>query len=105
MESTSTPSETTPTDAHDPTLPGYSSVLGVFESLDQTTDAVTRLGEAGFPTDRISIVGQGLQSEIKMHGFVTAGDLGKTGATWGAGFGGLFGLLAGGGFLACAGFR
>jgi hypothetical protein len=104
MEGTSTPSETTPTNAHDPILPGDSTVLGVFESLDQATDAVTRLGEAGFPTDRISIVGQGLQSEIKMHGFVTAGDLAKTGATLGAVFGGLFGLLAGVAFLAIPGF-
>jgi hypothetical protein len=76
----------------------------VFESLDQATEAVTRLGEAGFPMERVSIVGQGLQSEIKMHGFVTTGDLAKAGATWGAVFGGLFGLLAGVAFLAIPGF-
>jgi hypothetical protein len=107
MEGTSTPSEDTPTNAtaaSDGSLPGDSTVVGVFESLDQATEAVTRLGEAGFPTDRISIVGQGLQSEIKMHGFVTAGDMAKTGATWGAVFGGLFGLLAGVAFLAIPGF-
>jgi hypothetical protein len=57
-------------------------VVGVFESLDQASDAVTRLGEAGFPMDRVSIVGQNLQSELKMHGFVTTGEVAKEGAKW-----------------------
>lgn len=93
-----------PTQGEGYSLPGDSTVVGVFGSLDEATEAVERLREAGFPTDQISIVGQGLQSEIKMHGFVTAGDMAKTGASWGAVFGGLFGLLAGVAFLAVPGF-
>jgi hypothetical protein len=104
MESTSTPSEATPTSSQDTSLPGDATVLGVFGSLDQATDAVTRLAEAGFPTERVSVVGQNLQSELKMHGFVTTGEVAKQGAKWGAVFGGLFGLLFGAAFLAIPGF-
>src|SRR5437660_9695737 len=104
MESARSPSEGTPTTSHDRSLPGDATVLGVFESVDQATEAVTRLSEAGFPTDRVSIVGQNLQSELKMHGFVTTGEVAKAGAKWGAVFGGLFGLLFGAAFLAIPGF-
>jgi hypothetical protein len=104
---TSTSSSTevdAPNTSADSGLPGDSTVVGVFESLDEASQAVERLTGAGFPADRISIVGQGLQSEIRLHGFVTAGDMAKTGAGIGAVFGGLFGLLAGVAFLAVPGF-
>jgi hypothetical protein len=104
MEGTSSPSEATSTTSQDTSLPGDATVLGVFESLDQATDAVTRLGEAGFPMERVSIVGQNLQSELKLHGFVTTGEVAREGAKWGAVFGGLFGLLFGAAFLAIPGF-
>jgi len=104
MEGTSSPSEATSTTSQDTSLPGDATVLGVFESLDQATDALTRLGEAGFPMERVSIVGQNLQSELKLHGFVTTGEVAREGAKWGAVFGGLFGLLFGAAFLAIPGF-
>ena len=104
MEGSSSPSEATSTTSQDTSLPGDATVLGVFESLDQATDALTRLGEAGFPMERVSIVGQNLQSELKLHGFVTTGEVAREGAKWGAVFGGLFGLLFGAAFLAIPGF-
>src|SRR3979490_2722840 len=99
MESTST----TPASDQEYSPPGDSTVVAGFDSLDQATEAIQRLGEAGFPVDRISIVGQGLQSEVQVHGFVTTGEVAKTGAKFGAVFGGLFGLLAGIAFLAIPG--
>jgi hypothetical protein len=99
MESTST----TPAPDQEYSPPGDSTVVAVFESLDEATDAIKRLGDAGFPVDRISIVGQGLESEVRVHGFVTTGDMAKSGAKFGAVFGGLFGLLAGVAFLAIPG--
>jgi hypothetical protein len=99
MESTST----TPTPDQTYSPPGDSTVVAVFESLDEATEAIKRLGDEGFPVDRISIVGQGLESEVRVHGFVTTGDVAKSGARFGAVFGGLFGLLAGAAFLAIPG--
>src|ERR1700730_2241053 len=104
MEGTSSPSEATSTTSQDTSLPGDATVLGVFESLDQATDALTRLGEAGFPMERVSIVGQNLQSGLTLHRFETTGEVAREGAKWGAVFGGLFGLLFGAAFLAIPGF-
>jgi hypothetical protein len=80
------------------------SLIGVFESLIDAEHAIRRLHEEGVPIEDISIVGQGLQSETKVHGFVTTGDVAKQGAGTGALFGGLFGLLAGTAFLFVPGF-
>jgi hypothetical protein len=75
------------------------NLIAVFDSLDEAEAAVEKLIEAGFPAEGISIVGEGLQSEVKINGFVTAGDVAKEGAGWGAVFGGLMGLLTGAAFL------
>jgi hypothetical protein len=58
-----------------------------------------KLQEGGFPVEQVSILSQNLQSEKKVHGFITACDTSKAGAKTGAWFGGLFGILVGAGFL------
>jgi hypothetical protein len=78
-----------------PVGPDDKAVVAVYRDLDEATEAVQRLGDAGFPVERVSLIGQGLHSETKVHGFVSVGDLAKSGAGWGAWAGGLFGLLTG----------
>jgi uncharacterized membrane protein len=74
-------------------------VIGVYDTLEEAEQAIERLHEEGVSLEDVSIVGQGLQSETKIHGFVTTGDLAKESAGVGAFFGGLMGMLAGTAFL------
>jgi hypothetical protein len=71
------------------------ATIGVFPDIDAAQAAVERLIAAGFPVDRISIVGKDLRSETRLNGFVTTGDIAGPSAATGAWVGGLFGLLAG----------
>ena len=71
------------------------AVIAVFPDLDAVQQAVERLLEAGFPPDHISIIGKDLQSETRINGFVTTGDIAGPAAATGAWVGGLFGLLGG----------
>jgi hypothetical protein len=71
------------------------AVIAVFGDLDGAQDAVERLAAAGFPVDRISIIGKDLQSRIRVNGLVTTGDIAGPSAATGAWVGGMFGLLAG----------
>jgi hypothetical protein len=75
------------------------AVIGVFGDSDAAQAAVERLAAADFPVDRISIVGKDLQSETRVNGFVTTGDIAGPSAATGAWVGGLFGLLAGSALL------
>jgi uncharacterized membrane protein len=75
------------------------NVIAVYDSIDEAERAVQKLVAAGIPVENISIVGQGLQSEVKLHGFVTTGDIAKQGASIGAVFGGLMGFLLGTAFF------
>ncbi|MCW2739525.1 MAG: hypothetical protein JWN97_4169, partial [Nocardioides sp.] len=52
-----------------------------------------------FPVDRISIVGKDMESEIRISGFVTTGDVAGPSAATGAWVGGLFGVLSGAAML------
>ncbi len=74
-------------------------VVGTYETMSGAEDAIQKLQEGGFPVDQVSILAQNLQSEKKVHGYVTARDTSKAGAKTGAWFGGLFGILVGAGFL------
>ncbi len=67
--------------------------------MSNAEEAVQKLQEGGFPVDQISILAQNLQSEKKVHGYVTACDTSKTGAKTGAWYDGLFGVLVGTGLL------
>ncbi|MGH3855201.1 MAG: general stress protein [Pseudonocardiaceae bacterium] len=71
------------------------AVVGVYESMKDAESAVRTLLEQGVPAEQVSIMGQDLRSETQVHGFVTTGDVAKTGATTGAWVGGLFGVLSG----------
>jgi heat induced stress protein YflT len=75
------------------------AVIGVFADLDSAQAAVERLAAAGFPIDHISILGKDLQSETRLNGYVTTGDIAGPSAATGAWVGGLFGLLAGSALL------
>jgi hypothetical protein len=75
------------------------NVIAVYDSIDDAEHAVEKLVAEGIPVESISIVGQGLQSEVKLHGFVTTGDVAKQGAGMGAVFGGLMGFLLGSAFF------
>jgi hypothetical protein len=76
-----------------------SSVVAVFAHIDQAEGAVQALGKGGFPIQHVSILGQNLGTERKIHGFVTSSDVAKPAARAGAWGGGIFGLLGGAAFL------
>ena len=78
-----------------PVLAEDKAVIGVFPDLDSAQAAAEKLAAAGFPTNRLSIVGKDLQSETRFNGFVTTGEVAGPAAATGAWVGGLFGLLAG----------
>ncbi len=80
------------------------SVVGVFATFAEAEAAIKRLDKADFPIGHVSIIGQNLESEKDIHGYVTAGDVAKTGAATGAWVGGLFGLLIGAAFVWVPGF-
>ena len=71
------------------------AVIAVFNDLESVQRAIVKLADDGFPIDRISIIGKDLQSEFRVNGFVTMGDIARPSAATGAWIGGLFGLLSG----------
>src|SRR5262245_2405446 len=75
------------------------SAVAVYAHIDQAELAVQKLGEGGFPLTQVSILASDIQSEKKIHGFVTSCDVAKAAATTGAWVGGIFGLLTGAAFL------
>ena len=68
------------------------AVIAVFDDLETVQRAISKLADEGFPIDRISIIGKDLQSELRVNGFVTMGDIARPSAATGAWVGGLFGL-------------
>ena len=80
------------------------SVIGVYETMSKAEEAIGALNRGGFPITQISITAQNLESEKEIHGFITTGDVAKSGAGTGAWVGGLFGLLAGAAFVWVPGF-
>ncbi|MCU7730795.1 hypothetical protein ODJ79_44380 [Actinoplanes sp. KI2] len=75
------------------------AVIAVFADFDTAHRAVERLLDAGLRPDQISVVGRDLQSELRLNGYVTTGDIAGPSAATGAWVGGLFGLLAGSALL------
>jgi hypothetical protein len=80
------------------------SVVGVYDDLSKAEQAVRALDRAGLPIKQVSIVAQNLESEREVHGYVTRGDVARSGAGTGAWVGGLFGLLIGAAFVWVPGF-
>ena len=75
------------------------STVAVFYTHASAEAAIRRLSEAGFPIERLSIIGKGYETEEQVVGFFNLGDRvklwGKNGALWG----GLWGLLTAGVFM------
>lgn len=78
--------------------------IAIFDSLDQVEEAIEALTDAGIKRRKISVVTQSLETETKIHGYVTHGDAVREGAGTGAWAGGLFGLLVGAAFVWVPGF-
>lgn len=79
-------------------------LVAVFTTMEEVTTALTALDEAGYPVDQLSVLGKDLESSTDIHGFVTTGDVARTGAGTGAWVGGIFGALTGAAFLFVPGF-
>jgi uncharacterized membrane protein len=75
------------------------TVIAVYPDHASAEDAVRRLQKEGIPMQNLSIIGKDFQAVEKPVGFVTMGDVAKSGAKVGAWTGGLFGLLVGAAFL------
>jgi hypothetical protein len=86
------------------TMSTENTTIGVFGSMSAAENALRVLDESGFPLENVSIVGQNLESEKQVHGFITIGDVAKGGAGTGAWMGGLFGILIGAAFVWVPGF-
>ncbi len=75
------------------------STVAVFNNHASAEAAIRSLSEAGFPIERLSIIGKGYETEEQVVGFFNLGDRvklwGKNGALWG----GLWGLLSAGVFM------
>jgi hypothetical protein len=80
------------------------SVIGVYDAMSKAEEAVHALDRGGFPIEHVSILSQNLESEKEVHGYITAGDVAKSGAGAGAWVGGLFGILIGAAFVWVPGF-
>ena len=80
------------------------STIGLYNTMSEAEEAIKSLDKGSFPIKQVSIVTQNIESEKVVHGFVTAGDVAKTGADTGAWVGGLFGLLVGAAFIWIPGF-
>jgi uncharacterized membrane protein len=80
------------------------STIGSYNTMSEIEEAIDMLDKGGFPIKQVSIVTQNIESEKEVQGYVTTGDVAKTGAGTGAWIGGLFGLLVGAAFLWIPGF-
>ncbi len=80
------------------------SVVGVYKTLSDAETAVLSLGDGGFPIQKVSIIASNLEDDRRVHGYITASDVGQWSAATGAWVGGIFGLLVGTGFMWIPGF-
>jgi uncharacterized membrane protein len=71
------------------------TVIGRYDDMSQTEEAIRSLDQGGFPLKQVSVIVQNLESEKKVDGFVTVADLVKKWAGIGAWVGALLGLLIG----------
>jgi hypothetical protein len=73
--------------------------IAVARDHEQAFEVVRSLQTGGFAAESMSVIGKDHADDKHIHGYVTTGEAmsfwGKQGAIWG----GLFGLLAGAGFL------
>src|SRR3954451_6898494 len=77
----------------DQTAAGARRSVGTYDSYGDAQRAVDRLSDAGFPVERVAIVGRGLRFEEQVLGRETIGSAAMRGAGQGALVGVLFGLF------------
>ena len=75
--------------------PETQSAVAVYHSHEAAEDAVRQLQHAGLPMNIISIIGRDWQVREDVQGYFHPGDAVREGASAGAWYGGLFGLLLG----------
>jgi len=75
------------------------TVVAVCETHDNADRAVKKLADGNIPMKEISIIGKGYHTDEKVIGFYNTGDRMKFWGKYGAFWGGLWGILAGGLFL------
>jgi len=75
------------------------SVVAIYDSHEIAERAVKKLADGNIPMKEISIIGKGYHSDEKVVGFYNTGDRMKFWGKFGAFWGGLWGILAGGLFL------
>jgi hypothetical protein len=76
------------------------TAVAVFGDHNEAETAVKKLGTAGFAMKNLSIIGNGYHTDEKAVGFYNAGDRVKFWGARGAFWGGFWGLLLGGLFIA-----
>ena len=77
----------------------HSAVVAIFEHHQSAEGAVKKLAGAGFDITKVNIVGKGCHKEEKVVGFYNAADRITFWGQYGAFWGGLWGLFAGGLFM------
>lgn len=77
-----------------------SSIIAVYARHNEADKAVRALAAAGIPVKSISVVGKGYHTEERVMGFYNTGDRIRMWGTRGAFWGGLWGMLLGGLFMA-----
>jgi hypothetical protein len=71
------------------------AVVAVYRNHTDAEAAVRRLAAGGLPVEKISIIGRHFETHEDIQGFYQPADAALDGASQGAWFGGLFGLLMG----------
>lgn len=74
-------------------------VVAVYSSHESAENAIKKLADGNIPMKEISIVGRGYYSDEKFVGFYNTGDRMKFWGKYGAFWGGMWGILAGGLFV------
>lgn len=77
----------------------HNALVAVFKHHHPAQDAVKKLADSGFDITKVNIVGRGCHTEEKVVGFYNAGDRIKFWGKYGAFWGSLWGLFAGGLFM------
>ena len=75
------------------TTPTPRRAVAAFDTYEEAQRAADRLSDAGFPVERVAIVGQGLRYVEQITGRLTTGRAALLGALQGASIGGILGLL------------
>jgi uncharacterized membrane protein len=72
------------------------AVVAVYDSHERAENAIRKLVDSKIPMEKLSVIGKGYHTEEKLVGFYNTGDRVKFWGKFGAFWGGLWGLLAGG---------